>query len=230
MNRFLLVRHAENRANLTKEFSYKKVDYSLTEKGRLQAKQTAQHLSSQQIVSVYTSPLKRTVETTEIIAASHGLPVQVLEEFREVNIGDLEGTEDLDAGWASHRSIINQWYAGRSSVRFPGGEDYETLLNRMAAGYQQVLEQNGDGVHIIVAHGGVFNLALPGICPDVTLEWLRDRPIMNCSITEVVFENSGQGRLAAYASYGHLYGEAAKLVSGVPYWKTPEEQGITEEG
>ncbi len=41
MIKIYLVRHGENVANLTKEFSHRKVDHSLTPKGRLQAKQTA---------------------------------------------------------------------------------------------------------------------------------------------------------------------------------------------
>lgn len=40
MNIIYLVRHGENKANLTKEFSYKKVDYPLTPKGVIQAQQT----------------------------------------------------------------------------------------------------------------------------------------------------------------------------------------------
>ncbi|MBN1264282.1 MAG: histidine phosphatase family protein [Anaerolineales bacterium] len=226
MNRFLLVRHAENKANLTKEFSCRKIDYSLTEKGRLQAQQTAEYLRSQPIVSVYASPLKRTIETAEIIANPFGLPVQVLEEFREVDVGDLEGTEDLETGWEFHRGIVDQWYAGRSDVAFPGGEDYQTLYNRMKTGYQEVLSHSGEGIHVIVTHGGVINLALPGLCPNITLEWLQNRPVMNCSITEVEITNGLTGRLVEYASYGHLYGEAAKLVSGVPYWKAPGEQDV----
>ncbi len=218
MNRFLLVRHAENPANLTHEFSYKKIDYPLTEKGRLQAQQTAEHLQHQPVISVYASPLKRTIETAEIIAQPHGLSVQVLEQFREVNIGDLEGVSDLDAGWKMHKEITDRWYSGELDVSFPGGEDYCTLYDRMLAGYRHVLQKNGAGIHVIVAHGGVINLALPGICPDISLEWLYQRPIQNCSITEVEFDGGMSGRLIGYSAYGHLHGEAADLVSGVPYW------------
>jgi len=224
MNRFLLVRHAENTANLTGEFSCRIIDYPLTEKGRLQAQQTAEYLQDTAVTSVYASPLKRTIETAEIIAAPHGLPVRVLEEFREVNIGDLEGTDDLDAGWDFHRKVTDQWFAGNHEVRFPGGEDYLTLLQRMMDGYRQVQQENRDGIQVIVAHGGVINLSLPGICPDVTLAELHDRPIMNCSITDVLFENGSSGRMLAYADFAHLHGEAAQLVSGVPYWKTPFEE------
>ncbi len=47
MNRLYLVRHGENRANITKEFSCRHVDYPLTPKGVLQAQQTAKHLAGE---------------------------------------------------------------------------------------------------------------------------------------------------------------------------------------
>ena len=59
MNTLYLVRHGENRANLTKQFSYKTVDYPLTPKGVLQAQQTAEFFQDKQIDEIYASPLKR---------------------------------------------------------------------------------------------------------------------------------------------------------------------------
>ena len=67
LNRLYLVRHGENMANLTKEFSYRHVDYSLTPKGVLQAQQTAAYFTDKHIHEIYTSPLKRAVETADII-------------------------------------------------------------------------------------------------------------------------------------------------------------------
>ncbi|MCB0198167.1 MAG: histidine phosphatase family protein, partial [Anaerolineae bacterium] len=65
---FYLVRHGENPANITKEFSYRDVDYSLTPKGVLQAQQTAAHFRNVPVDAVVASPLKRTRETAAIIA------------------------------------------------------------------------------------------------------------------------------------------------------------------
>ena len=45
-NTIYLVRHGENTANITKEFSYKLVDYSLTAKGVQQAEQTAEYFKA----------------------------------------------------------------------------------------------------------------------------------------------------------------------------------------
>src|SRR5512142_223625 len=122
MNRLYLVRHGENPANLTKEFSYRRVDYGLTPKGSLQAKQTAELFKRQAIHAVYSSPLKRAAETAGIIAGELGLRVEIVEDLREVNVGDLEGQPVTPELWAHHDSIIADWLGGKPETRFPSGE------------------------------------------------------------------------------------------------------------
>ncbi|MFN8540716.1 MAG: histidine phosphatase family protein [Thermomicrobiales bacterium] len=74
-----VVRHGENPANINREFSYKLIDYSLTPEGVRQAEETAAFFRDKDIHEVWSSPLKRAVETAEIIAAPHGLPVGLVE-------------------------------------------------------------------------------------------------------------------------------------------------------
>lgn len=97
--RLYLVRHGENRANLTKELSQRKVDYPLNAKGRLQAEQTAAYFRDEQVQEIFTSPLKRAAKTAAIIAAPLGLPVKVIESFRELDMGDLEANPDAAGSW-----------------------------------------------------------------------------------------------------------------------------------
>ena len=58
-NRLYLLRHGENPANLSKVFSNRHVDHPLTEKGILQAQQTADYFVGQELQAICTSPLKR---------------------------------------------------------------------------------------------------------------------------------------------------------------------------
>jgi broad specificity phosphatase PhoE len=88
-NRIFLIRHGENPANLTKEFSSRIVNYSLTAKGRLQAHQTAAWFLDKEIQVVCTSPLKRAYETAKIIAYKLDVPIETLDHFREIEVGDL---------------------------------------------------------------------------------------------------------------------------------------------
>src|SRR5689334_548870 len=100
-----VVRHGENPANINREFSYKLVDYSLSEEGIRQAEETAGHFRDKGIHEIYSSPLKRALETAEIIAAPLDLPVTVVEEFRENNVGILESQPPSDENWALHDRI-----------------------------------------------------------------------------------------------------------------------------
>src|SRR6476620_3307549 len=153
MTKLYLVRHGENKANITKEFSYKKIDYSLTPRGVLQAHQTADYFRDKEVEAVYSSPLKRAIETARIIAEPLGLSVITMENFREVNVGDLEGQGVNRENWQIYLGILKDWEEGRVESPFPGGENYLMLAERMKAGVQTVLENNQGKNVIIVGHG-----------------------------------------------------------------------------
>lgn len=219
MKRLYWVRHGENRANLTKEFSHRRVDYPLTPKGVLQAQQTAAHLRGANVHEIYSSPLRRAVQTAEIIAAELGLQAVVKENFREVNVGDLEGQPVTAELWARHERVVGAWLAGRPAVRFPGGEDYATLWGRMRAGLAEIVARRARRNVIVVGHGGMLAVTLRDLCGEATAERVGATPIANCSITTLEI-GLQDGRLACrlleWASHDHLYGGAADLVPGTP--------------
>jgi broad specificity phosphatase PhoE len=214
MNTIYLVRHGENPANLRNEFSYRLVDYALTPKGRLQAQQTAEYLREKHIHEIYSSPLKRTQETAQIIAEACGLHVTVIEEFREVNVGILEQQAPSIENWELHNRIVAEWFFGRHDVSFPGGEDYHTLLQRMRNGLRKVLQEKVDKNIVIVGHAGIFTIPLRDICSNVNIEEITQRNLHNCSITELALalnEDKPTGTLTNWASIDHLSGEAARF-------------------
>ena len=217
MNTIYLVRHGENTANLTKEFSYKTVDYPLTPKGVLQAQQTGEHFKDQRIDAIFTSPLKRTVETAAIIGRADGIAPVVMEQFREVNVGALEAMRGSAESWATHDRIVKAWFEGQPELMFPEGENYHMLLARMRSGIDQVLrDQDGKNI-IVVGHGGIFTFTLKDICRDIDLATLIAQPSHNCSITEIemrAVDGQLDGVLKRWAAFDHLSGEAAAFVTG----------------
>ncbi|HSQ27579.1 MAG TPA: histidine phosphatase family protein [Anaerolineales bacterium] len=219
MNRVYLVRHGENPANLTKEFSCRKVDYPLTEKGQLQARQTGSYFSAKNIQAIYTSPLKRTVESAEIISKVLDLNFEVMENFREVNVGLLEELPVSEENWNLHNEIIVDWIEGKRQRSFPGGENFLMLRQRMLAGLEKALDGRSNQNIIILGHGGIFTLTLQEICPEVDIKWLIKAENHNCSISELLIEKKCgnlQGKLIQWALTSHLTGTAAELVSGNP--------------
>lgn len=200
-----LVRHGENPANLTRQFSHRLVDYSLTPKGVVQAEQTAAYFKTQPVGAVFASPLKRAVETAAIIAQPLGLEVQVLEQFREINVGSLESQPTAE-NWAFHDQVFAEWRAGRHEVTFPEGENYLILLARMRDGLREVLRRNPDHPSVVIAHAGIVAATIRDVCQGVA-EQLLQGSNPNCAVTEIEVEFQKErlvGQLRRWADCQHL--------------------------
>lgn len=217
-NTLYLVRHGENLANITKEFSYKLVDYSLTPKGVLQAEQTAEWFKTLPLDAVYASPLKRAYETAASIARAQRLAVTVLEEFRELNVGDLELRPPDEATWRLHDQVVNEWIKGNLEARFPGGENCLEAIERARRGLLEVT-RGRDGQRVVIAsHGGILTAIVRNVCA-ASGGQQSALGMANCAVTEVELVTSDDdvidGTLRCWASVAHLSGEAANLVSPV---------------
>lgn len=206
-NTIFFVRHGENPANLTREFSHRLVDYSLTATGRRQAERTAAHFQHQRIDAIYSSPLKRARETAEIIALRLTMPISIVEQFREVNVGALDGHSSPEH-WKLHDSIFEDWLVrGSMESRFPEGETLTELIARMREGLQIVLAGRDGQRIVVVAHGGILVASIGALCPDVTLADLEPLFVANCAITELEIESGGDtpvGTLRGWARSAHL--------------------------
>lgn len=210
-NTLHLVRHGENPANITREFSHRLVDYSLTARGREQAQETAEHFARLPVAAVYSSPLKRASETAEVIAERLALPVTIREEFREVNVGDFEGRQPTDALWAEHDRIFEAWFAGEYDLAFPGGETMRGLHTRVRAGISAAVDGRDGQEIVIVCHGGLLLASVADLCPEVDVLPLASLPIPNCAIVTLAMTTEAtpdgevlRGKLLRWAATDHL--------------------------
>jgi broad specificity phosphatase PhoE len=226
-NTLFLVRHGENRANIRREFSYKKIDHPLTALGVRQAEQTAAYfaglgngpggqgngrMNGQGIDAIISSPLKRARQTAEIIGAATGHAVTVVEEFREINCGDFDGAPPTDALWEHHDRILRSWRDGDLDAQFPGGENYHMLLARVRKALAQAVAGRDGQKIVIVAHGGIVGASLKDVCPDLDPRIIWTVPNRNCAVTEVELHapsldadmSVARGVLKRWADCSHL--------------------------
>lgn len=212
MNIVHFVRHGENPANLTREFSHRVVDYPLTERGVAQARATARHFRGSHIAAIYASPLLRAQQTAEIISEALALPVQIIEAFREVNVGRLELLPPCEEHWALHDRIFADWLSGQSSSCFPDGEDHTALVRRMQSGLVEALRDRDEQEIIIVAHGGILAATVGTFCHNAQTfpTALGQMPLIpNCAITRLRLEardGVARGALDTWAECAHLDG------------------------
>lgn len=165
----LYVRHPENEANVLGVLSHRRVDLDLTELGTVQATRLAHYLAGAcgRPLSLFTSPLKRCRSTADIIGARLGLVPVVIEDFRELDVGELEGRNDDETRKAYWR-VLDAWRSGRD-VAFPGGEGRSDVLARFRRGLDAVRRQGGPW-SVLVAHAGILRVAAPqllGVSPAV---------------------------------------------------------------
>lgn len=85
-----LVRHGETVDN-ARQIMQGQTQGELNEKGRGQAREVAGRLAAEHLDAVVASDLRRAVQTAEIIAGPHGLPVVTTPLLRERDWGDFTG-------------------------------------------------------------------------------------------------------------------------------------------
>ncbi len=90
MTTIFLVRHGETVDNAA-QIMQGQTQGELNEQGREQARQVAERLSAEPVDAVVASDLHRAVQTAEIIAAPHGLPVMTTPLLRERDWGSFTG-------------------------------------------------------------------------------------------------------------------------------------------
>lgn len=90
--RLILIRHAESSANLEGRLQGR-LNYDLSEKGRQQAEQLFTRFSGEPLLPthVYSSPLRRSMDTAYIVSRAWDLPIQVWDDLVEYDVGIFSG-------------------------------------------------------------------------------------------------------------------------------------------
>ena len=140
---FWFLRHGETAYN-AQGLSQGALDISLNETGRAQAEAAGPKLVGRGITAIYSSPMLRTRETTEIVNKSLNLPVFYEPDLREVIFGGMEGKPLLP--W------FLEWLEGNYTPE--GAESFAEVTTRAAGAMSRVLAHPGP--ILVVAHGGIF--------------------------------------------------------------------------
>ena len=164
---------------------------ALTALGCEQARLTAQALAGDRFDALYSSPLRRALETAEPIAAALELELQVESWLKELELPSLEGkTEEEVKHFFEGASLreLDRWWDG-----FPEGESFRHFYERVTAGMEGLLlGSHRLGVHsdsghriwqvpepdqslLFVAHEGTNAVILSHLLGIEPVPWARMR-------------------------------------------------------
>jgi broad specificity phosphatase PhoE len=149
MAELILARHGETVWNVEKVYRGR-TDVNLDEVGVKQAELLGKHLSNWELEAIYSSPLRRALETANIIA-----------RYQKIGIHIAEGLIDFDYGeWQSlseqrvknlYPTLHDEWHNNPNKVRMPGGESLEDVKKRAIEVVNDVLSEYQGSV-VLVSH------------------------------------------------------------------------------
>ena len=144
-----LLRHGQTPMSVQKRYAGR-TDAPLTEVGVQQAAAAAKRLASAGLGVIVTSPLLRTVQTAQSVAAVTGAAVVTDDGFRETDFGAWEGLTfaEVRERWPAEMSA---WMAD-PEVAPPGGESFTDVSARVTAALDRVLAARAGQTVLIVSH------------------------------------------------------------------------------
>ena len=192
----VLLRHGQTQSNAENRMQGQ-LDTELSDLGRIQAVTTAEILSRREPLAIYSSHLRRALDTAAELAKRCGLSVSPHRDLQETGLGEWQGMTHLevDAAYPGQRQ------AWRDSPRWapPGGESRIDVADRSVPVVRHVVDNEPEwGVDdcerpvVLVAHGGVIS-ALTAALLDLPVDsWSVFRGMGNASWTQLSAHGDGE--------------------------------------
>ena len=156
MARLLLVRHGDVESDTPGRY-WGHSDIPLSAEGIRQAGKIRERLATEKIVAIYSSDLRRALNTATIIAIPHQVPVVPCPELREINFGHFEGmTFEEIKRWRPEAEGL--WWGTDPNVGFPDGESLWALAQRIDCFVERLSNHDLTDTVLVVAHGGSLRM------------------------------------------------------------------------
>jgi phosphoserine phosphatase len=155
LTKILLTRHGHVEG-ITPERFRGRQELALTALGRAQAQAIAHRIANTWKPShIYTSPLRRCMDTGAAIARACGLEAsEARADLNDIDYGRWQFKTYADAK-ADDAALFAAWFATPQLVRFPGGESLQDLAARIADALRFVLARHANDTIVIVGHDSV---------------------------------------------------------------------------
>jgi probable phosphoglycerate mutase len=174
------IRHGETDWNVGRRVQGN-TDVPLSARGRKQADELATRLASWPIGAIYSSDLRRALETARPLAERLGLEPIVDPILRERNFGVFEGLLDSEV-----EALLEdpQVFWRDADTRPEKGESRREVWNRVTGFLDRLLADPPADEIAIVSHGGPIRLAAAYLARE-DVESMTWREVANVSVTTV---------------------------------------------
>ena len=177
-------------------------DVALSHEGREQVRQLAERLRNEKIAAVYASPLGRTVETAQILAAPHKLEVQTRDGLREISHGRWEQMTRREVE-EKYPDEAAEWEKDPYTFAPVGGESGLAVTARALPVLVELVRKHPGENILVVSHKATIRLLLSsllGFDPRRYRDNLDQKP---AALNIVDFKDAMRARLTLFNDTSH---------------------------
>lgn len=199
----MLIRHGESMGNATRAF-LGHTDLDITEKGRMQAKATADLLKDRRIDVIYSSDLIRAYNTAKPIAEAKGLEIIPSKNLREIYAGEWEGLTigEIKARYPESYGI---WRSDTMKAICDGGESIVGLQARIKREVFRIVNENKGKCICITSHAAAIGSFIDYLRTELSdPEYTEFHWVTNASVTTVDFYDDGSFSIVRESEDEHL--------------------------
>ena len=188
VTRVFAVRHGETAWNVENRIQGQ-LDIALNELGRWQAQRLAAALAGEAIDAIYTSDLRRTVDTAAPTARGGRIAAAADAGLRERSFGVFEGLTftEIEQRWPEQSA---RWRRREPEFGAEGGETLSAFYARSVATTTRLVAAHPGQTIMIVTHGGVLD-CLYRAASRIALDAPRSWKIGNASINRLLYTPQG---------------------------------------
>ena len=218
--RLYLVRHGATQLTAEDRFSGA-VGVELSDEGRHQVGRLSERLAPEAIRAVYCSPLSRTVETAEILARPHRLPLVRRDGLREISHGHWEGLTRREVEMR-HPDEYAAWEQDPFTFAPDGGESGVAVLARALPVVREIVVSHRGEIVLVVSHKATLRLVLSSLL-GFDPRGYRDRLDQSPACLNVVdFCDPVRARLMAFNDTSHYAARPRVPARDLSRWWDPQ--------
>jgi probable phosphoglycerate mutase len=161
VTRLFLVRHGATAHSAEDRFAGS-TDIDLSTEGREQVRRLAQRLADDRVRAVYSSPLRRTVDTATILGAPHGLAPVARDGLREISHGRWEGLRRSEVEERFPEEYA-AWEEDPFTFAPEGGESGLNVMARALPVIRQIVVAHAGQNVIVVSHKATLRLIISSL-------------------------------------------------------------------
>jgi probable phosphoglycerate mutase len=194
------LRHGQTEHTPERRYSGRN-DLPLSRTGRAEAEAAALRAKELGIDVVVASPLRRTRETAEIVAAALGVTSELDDDLVELDFGQLEGLTFDEA--RERQPLAVRRFAGDVTVAAPGGESVADVSARVARARRRILSRYAGRTVLVVSHVTPIKLLLAAAL-DVGDEVVHRVFLEAASLCTVAWSSDGRASVRLVNDTAHL--------------------------